>query len=125
MNNITYYTRINLPEDRLRLGEDLHIGPAYKKVMAVSDAIGRQGVDFNVVTIPVYSGKFVFLGKKFFQKDSFLIKSYPGFGVPALDRLYSAFVFTLIAVRNRSDKYILYNFFPEYIPAATFFESNW
>ncbi|NHQ88508.1 glycosyltransferase family 4 protein [Iodobacter sp. HSC-16F04] len=120
-----YFAPVNFIEYEKLTGFKLLVGAASRKVIAVCEAMNLVGINSQVTTGAVTGGspecgRGRYLPSATFTHGSTTIQFLPSFGLPGLNRILAAFGYLKTALFNvePSDKVLLYNFYPEYIPAA-------
>lgn len=117
--HLYYYSPTTADELNRRFGADMYVGAAARKVHAVCESLNNIGQP-TVIVSSSYSRP---SGSGFFQ--ALRVRDVPYIRILSarsrlLKRLASAIGFLLFTMRRvrKQDRVLLYNFFPEYLPAA-------
>ena len=122
---IFYLCRINSYIDQSRFGYDLHIGPAYQKLIHVSKALRSAGTRVSLVAVPVCNElkiKDAKINTVVSRERGVRIISLGAIPGRVLSRIYASVAFLAFVIRcvREKDRVIIYNFFPEYILATLY-----
>lgn len=120
-----YLCRINTNSDQVRFGNLLHIGPAYQKMMHIAQALISVNSEISLVTVPVcneFGLKNSKLGTVKYNELGVDVVSLGSICNKYFSRLYAAIAFLGFVIVNvkKTDRVVIYNFFPEYILAAIY-----
>lgn len=122
-SRVFWFAPINVAAFESRLSHKLFMGAAARKVMNLLAALRCSGVSAVAVLMPHVGrgSSFRWFGAQV-SRDKAPVLRLSATTYPLLNRALAAVGYLWIAIRwvGRSDTVVLYNFYPEYVPACVF-----
>jgi len=121
--SVFLFCRVNTKQLARAVDEGAHVAAAYNKCCSMVRAFNTDELPCTLVTVPVLNSGFKKLNKFHwlsYIEDQTKIVQLGSIGWPIVDRIFAAIGFLFFCLRfiRRDDVLVLYNFFPEYIPAS-------
>lgn len=120
---VFWFAPVNVVAFKNKIPGTGFVGAASRKVLNLGAALRGCGCAAFAVVMPVVAkGGDSFFKKSRIFRDEIPVLQLPVSSVPAINRLLAAIGYLWVAVRwvRRSDAVVIYNFFPEYIPACIY-----